>query len=75
MWLAPGIAGARWGAAALTPLLGLFLYRLTFILHDCAHGTLFQSRHLNRTVGSWTGAIVGIDFALYRRLHFLHQER
>jgi hypothetical protein len=47
--------------------IGLSLYRLTFVVHDCAHGKLFRSMVVNRLVGGWTAAAVGFDFDRYGR--------
>lgn len=68
-------ARSLWAAWSLTPLIGLFAYRLTFVMHDCAHGTLFLSPRLNRAIGRAIGAITGIDFQSYRTLHWKHHRR
>ena len=71
--LAPMLA-ARSPAAAwsLAPLIGLFLYRITIVMHDCTHGTLFCSRRLNERIGQLLGAVTGIDFRCFRSQHWEH---
>jgi acyl-lipid omega-6 desaturase (Delta-12 desaturase) len=54
------------------PALGLAMYRLTIVMHDCVHGTLFQSRRANRVLGVVTGAVSGIEFHAFARLHSKH---
>lgn len=56
----------------LSPLIGLFVYRLTVVMHDCTHYTLFRSRRLNQAVGSLLGAITGIDFRSFSEQHWRH---
>jgi fatty acid desaturase len=73
LWLTPHVDG--WAALAFMPPIGLFAYRLTFVVHDCAHGTLFRSVTVNRLVGGWTAAAVGFDFERYRTLHRRHHSR
>src|SRR5262245_42338837 len=63
--LAPAPAVARRRALApwlLSPFVGLFAYRLTIVMHDCIHRTLFEDRALNDRVGTALGAITAIDF-------------
>ena len=47
LWIAPLLAQrnalAPW---LLAPAIGLFLYRITVVMHDCTHHTLFESRKL-----------------------------
>lgn len=58
----------------LSPLIGLFVYRLTVVMHDCTHNTLFMSRRLNQAVGSLLGAITGIDFRSFSEQHWRHHQ-
>lgn len=71
--LAPVIA-ARSPAAAwlLAPLVGLFLYRITIVMHDCLHRTLFCSPPVNDWIGLCLGAVTGIDVRRFRTLHWKH---
>ncbi len=65
----------RWSPAApwlLSPLIGLFAYRITIVMHDCIHRSLFRSARLNARVGTLLGCVTGIDFASFSRQHLLH---
>lgn len=65
-------AASPWWAIALMPLVGLSMYRLTMVMHDCLHGTLFVSPAVNRLCGIAAGAISGIEFHAFARLHWAH---
>ena len=56
----------------LVPLIGLFIYRITIVMHDCVHRSLFTSTRLNERVGRTLGALTGIDFHSFTRQHLLH---
>lgn len=56
----------------LSPAIGLFLYRITIVMHDCTHHTLFVSRKLNTRVGLLLGAMSGIDFHSFCLQHWRH---
>ena len=56
----------------LTPAIGLFLYRITVVMHDCTHRTLFVSRTLNAKVGLLLGALSGVDFHAFCAQHWRH---
>lgn len=64
MWLA-------WGCS---PLIGLLIYRVSLIMHECAHESLFQNHHLNHRIGLFLGAMIGVDFQSYRHEHLLHHQ-
>ena len=64
--LSPGLA---W---VLTPVIGVLLYRLTMVMHDCGHGTLFTSRRTNVIVGKGLGYITGVDFDRFKERHWEH---
>lgn len=73
LWIAPLLA--TWNALApwlLVPGIGLFLYRITVVMHDCTHHTLFRSRRLNATMGLVLGALSGVDFESFCRQHWRH---
>ncbi|HEY4307716.1 MAG TPA: fatty acid desaturase [Gemmatimonadaceae bacterium] len=53
------------------PAAGL-LVRTFIIMHDCAHGSFFNSRRLNDIVGFATGVMTLTPFAQWRRDHALH---
>lgn len=56
----------------VAPAIGLLLYRLSIVMHDCLHGTLFRRRGVNRAVGELVGAVTGVDFVEFRRRHLEH---
>lgn len=56
----------------LTPVIGLFLYRITVVMHDCTHHTLFVSRTINARVGLLLGALTGVDFHRFCVQHWRH---
>jgi fatty acid desaturase len=56
----------------LAPLIGLFIYRMTIVMHDCVHRTLFESAALNVCVGRVLGGITGIAFHSFAAQHLRH---
>jgi NADH dehydrogenase len=56
----------------LAPLIGLFAYRITIVMHDCIHRSLFAAAQRNHRVGTLLGGVTGIDFASFARQHLLH---
>ena len=56
----------------VTPLLGLFLYRVSIVMHDCGHRTLFRGARTNDRVGRVLGALTGVDYHSFVRLHWQH---
>jgi len=71
--LAP-VAADRTIAAAwsLAPLVGLFFYKLTIVMHDCVHRTLFCSSRVNDACALLLGAVTGIDVRRFRAQHWKH---
>ena len=61
-------------AIALAPLIGLLLYRLTMVMHDCGHATLFSSRRANERVGKLLGFVTGVDHRRFKALHWEHHK-
>jgi len=53
------------------PIAGL-LVRTFVLMHDCAHGSFFESRAANDAVGFVTGVLTLTPFAQWRRDHALH---
>jgi fatty acid desaturase len=73
LWFIPLAADASpYAPWLLTPLLGLLIYRISVVMHDCVHHTLFKNRHLNSRIGLLLGAMTGIDFQQFSRQHWLH---
>lgn len=49
---------------------------IAILMHDAAHGLLFDNRRLNDWVGAWLcGAPVGASMTLYRPYHLTHHRR
>jgi len=65
-------AANPWLSIVAMPLLGLAMYRLTMVMHDCLHGILFASQTANRLCGVAAGAMSGIEFHAFSRLHWTH---
>ena len=63
---------SNWAPLAAIPLVGLAYYRLTLIMHDCIHATLLRSPRANRILGMALGALSGIEFGAFSRLHWQH---
>ena len=59
----------------MSPVLGLLVYRITVVMHDCTHHTLFTSHRVNNTVGSLLGAVTGVDFRSFSNQHWRHHQR
>jgi fatty acid desaturase len=64
-----------WGLLMVGPLLGARIYKVTILLHDCVHGTLFAQRRWNRLVGRLAAASTGVEFKAFARLHAKHHRR
>ena len=62
-------------ALCSAPLVGLLLYRLTMVMHDCGHATLFKARSANERVGKLLGFVTGIDFGRFKEQHWEHHKR
>jgi fatty acid desaturase len=56
----------------LAPLIGLMVYRMTVVMHDCIHRSLFKHAAVNLRVGQWLGALTGIDFHRFAIQHLRH---
>jgi fatty acid desaturase len=61
-------------AWCLVPASGLLMYRLTIVMHDCTHATLFASPVTNHRMGRWLGFVTGIDFHRFRLRHWEHHD-
>lgn len=58
----------------LAPVIGLSVYRITIVMHDCVHRTLFRDASLNVRVGRLLGAVTGIDFYCFATQHLRHHQ-
>jgi fatty acid desaturase len=65
-------SGSVWAPWLLAPALGLLIYRMTIVMHDCVHHSLFTSREVNLRVGRLLGAVTAIDFTCFTRQHLRH---
>ena len=73
---APALAARRPAWLLVTaPLLGSYVHKLSIILHDCSHYSLFASRRANRSVGSVAAALLGTTFDGFRVRHAEHHRR
>ncbi len=73
--LAPVLAKrSRIAPWLLSPSLGLVSYRITIVMHDCTHRSLFTSARLNGWMGRLLGAITGIDFESFKAQHWRHHQ-
>jgi fatty acid desaturase len=61
-----------WTLLLSIPLLGLVAYKIQFILHDASHKTLFDSKGLNESVGTFSGLLIGVYLKMYRYTHMQH---
>jgi len=59
-------------AVLVAPVSAGLLVRTFIIMHDCAHGSLFESRRMNELVGYVTGVLTLTPFDQWRRDHALH---
>lgn len=58
----------------LCPAVGLLIYRVSLVMHDCVHLSLFKHRPFNTRVGVTLGAMIGIDFHAFAKQHRLHHQ-
>lgn len=61
-----------WTVLPVALLLGVYGYKISFIMHDCSHDTLFVAREMNDKVGDFCGWIVGSEYRKFKRVHILH---
>lgn len=61
-------------AWCFSPAVGLLLYRLTMVMHDCGHATLFTTRRANEWVGKALGFVTGVDHGRFKQLHWEHHK-
>jgi len=58
--------------AAITLLTSLFLLRAFVLMHECGHGSLFRSGHLNRGFGFALGVLTGMPQYVWSQHHQFH---
>lgn len=72
-WTAVQAAAASlWLTAALIPLIVLFTLRVFALMHECGHGSLFQTRWMNRAAGFLFGVIAGMPQYVWSQHHNYH---
>jgi fatty acid desaturase len=77
------IAAAPWAyrevglpiLGALYLFWGVWLNQFVFIMHDCAHGSLFRSRSLNQFFGHLSGLFVVTYFPSFQAQHMAHHQK
>lgn len=70
----PWIVG-RWGVLATLPVLpivGAYVYKLTILMHECCHRTLFRSKAVNDHVGLVAGGFLVTSYDGFCRAHWQH---
>lgn len=64
--------GWWWAAIIVTPILGAYIYKLTIVLHECSHRTLFSSRTANVMVGRACAGLLGVSYEGFTTSHMHH---
>jgi hypothetical protein len=65
----------RWGLLAMAPvlpLIGAYVYKLTILMHECCHRTLFRARPTNDLVGLVCGGVLVTSYDAFCRAHWQH---
>ena len=65
----------RWGplaVAPVVPVIGAYVYKLTILMHECCHRTLFRFRALNDRVGLVCGGFLVTSYDTFCRAHWQH---
>lgn len=63
-----------WMLIIWAPLLGAYIYKLTIVMHDCCHNTLFPNPKINTVVGTLCGAFLGTNYKTFTRSHWEHHK-
>ncbi|HEY1699819.1 MAG TPA: acyl-CoA desaturase [Trebonia sp.] len=72
-WALLVIAGDRWTALAVAPLIGVLFTQLGFIGHDAGHNQVFRARRHNRLLGLLMGdVLIGLSFGWWVPKHNAH---
>ncbi|MBP5855623.1 fatty acid desaturase [Marivibrio halodurans] len=61
-----------WLAIPVVLTMGIYGYKISFILHDCSHNALFSRKSVNLWVGRVCGWMVGVNYDVFRQTHLLH---
>ncbi|AMY11635.1 Fatty acid desaturase [Luteitalea pratensis] len=65
----------RWGVVAMLPVLpviGAYVYKITILMHECCHRTLFRARATNDRVGLVCGGFLVTGYDGFCRAHWQH---
>ncbi len=63
-----------WMLIILAPILGVYIYKLTIVMHDCCHNTLFPNPKINTIVGTLCGAFLGTNYKTFTQYHWEHHK-
>lgn len=66
------VAITPWFAIPIVLLMGIYGYKISFIMHDCSHNALFVREAVNLWVGRVCGWMVGANYDAFRQTHLLH---
>jgi omega-6 fatty acid desaturase (delta-12 desaturase) len=55
-----GVQVSYWLTVIAIALISLFTLRAFTLMHECGHGSLFSTQHLNRTFGFVLGVVAGM---------------
>lgn len=74
LWIAYAYAVdySRWVVLPFALILMLFNLRAFVLMHDCGHGSLFESRRANQMVGFLLGVITGMPQYVWSKNHTFH---
>ncbi len=64
-----------WGPLAIVPVvpvIGAYVYKLTILMHECCHRTLFRARATNDRVGVLAGGFLVTSYDAFCRAHWQH---
>lgn len=60
------------GIVPVVPVIGAYVYKLTILMHECCHRTLFRSRAVNDRVGLVAGGFLVTSYDAFCRAHWQH---
>lgn len=63
---------SRWVVVPFCLVISLFILRCFVLMHDCGHGSLFQSKRANQLVGFLLGLITGMPQFVWSKNHAYH---
>jgi acyl-lipid omega-6 desaturase (Delta-12 desaturase) len=66
------VEASRFFAIPFAILIALFILRSFVMMHDCGHGSLFQSKRVNQILGFVFGVITGMPQYVWSKNHTYH---